>query len=229
MTHRFALIAFVIAALLFVLFPQIDLWFTGLFYDPQAGFVWQHSKALRVLYKTVPYIGWATAVALCVFIVLGFVQRRGPLRAYRKGALYLLLVLFLGPGVVVNELIKAHSGRARPSYSQPFGGPKAFTRAFVPADQCVRNCSFVSGHAAVGFYFLSFAFVFVRARRMWLVIGVALGSFVGLARIVEGAHFLSDVVFSGFSVYFVAALLHVLMFKRARAGADPTPVRDGDS
>ena len=124
MTHRFALIAFVIAAVLFVLFPQIDLWFTGLFYDPQDGFVWQQSTALRALYKAVPVIGWATAVALCVSIVLGFVQRRGPLHAYRKGAIYLLVVLLLGPGVVVNEVIKAHSGRARPSYSEPFGGPQ---------------------------------------------------------------------------------------------------------
>lgn len=227
MTHRFALIAFVIAALLFVLFPQIDLWFTGLFYDPQDGFVWQQSTALRALYKAVPVFGWATAVALCVSIVLGFVQRRGPLHAYRKGAIYLLVVLLLGPGVVVNEVIKAHSGRARPSYSEPFGGPKAFTRAFVPADQCARNCSFVSGHAAVGFFFLSFAFVFARARRIWLVVGVSLGSIFGLARIVEGAHFLSDVVFSGFSVYFVAALLHWLMFRRGSACAGPAKPREG--
>lgn len=226
MTHKFTLIAFVIAAVLFVLIPQIDLWFTGLFYDPQDGFVWQQSEALRALYKIVPYIGWTMAVALCGFIVLGFVWRRGLLRVYRKVAIYLLLVLVVGPGLVVNELIKAHSGRARPSYSEPFGGPKAFTRAFAPADQCARNCSFVSGHAAVGFYFLSFAFVFARARRIWLVVGVSLGSFFGLARIVEGAHFLSDVVFSGFSVYFVAALLHLLMFERGSACTGPAPARE---
>ena len=225
-THRRAAIAFVFAAVMFALYPQVDLWFTGLFYDPAHGFAWRESATLRALYKIVPYIGWVSFAVLCVVIALGFIRPDGRLRTYRKVAVYLLLVLFLGPGLVVNELIKAHSGRARPSYSQPFGGDKAFTRAFVPADQCERNCSFVSGHAAVGFYFLSFAFVFTAARRTWLVVGVALGSFFGLARIVEGAHFLSDVVFSGFTIYFVAALVDWLMFGRANARAEAASADD---
>ena len=43
-----------------------------------------------------------------------------------------------------------HGIRRHPQTSRP---------AFVPADQCDRNCSFPAGHPAIGFYLVSFAFL----------------------------------------------------------------------
>ena len=45
------------------------------------------------------------------------------------------------------------------------------------------------------------------ASRIWIWLGLIVGSFTGLTRIAVGAHFLSDVVFSFFAVYLVAALV----------------------
>jgi lipid A 4'-phosphatase len=65
----------------------------------------------------------------------------------------------------------------------------------------------------MGFYFLSFGYLFPRQRRRWLGIGLSLGGLIGLARIAQGGHFISDVVFSFFAVYFTAKLVYYLMRK----------------
>jgi lipid A 4'-phosphatase len=131
----------------------------------------------------------------------------------RRAALYLLLVMIVGPGLLVNTVFKDHWGRARPSQVEEFNGSKKFTRAAIPTDQCEKNCSFVSGHASVGFFFLAFAFVWPRRRILWLVTGTSLGLGIGLVRILQGGHFFSDVIFCGLVVYLTARLLYALMFR----------------
>src|SRR6202007_2501046 len=110
-----------------------------------------------------------------------------------------------GPGLVTNAILKDHWGRARPTQITEFGGTKAFTPALVPARQCERNCSFVAGHPALGFYLVSFGFLVPPPRRRVVeAIAIATGALFGAARIAQGGHFLSDVVFSGLVVYAVS-------------------------
>jgi membrane-associated phospholipid phosphatase len=116
----------------------------------------------------------------------------------------------LGPGLVVNTVLKDHWGRARPLQIEQFGGSRAFTPAPLPAAQCARNCSFPSGHAALGFSLLAFALLLPpgAARRLATAAALGVGVLVGLARIAQGAHFLSDVVYAGLVVYGTTAALH---------------------
>jgi lipid A 4'-phosphatase len=104
---------------------------------------------------------------------------------------------------------------------EAFGGERQFTPAFVIADQCERNCSFVSSHAACGFYFMTLGFVCSgrRARRAWFTGGALAGGALGAGRILQGGHFLSDIVFAGFFVFVAGALLHYLMFRERYAPA----------
>jgi lipid A 4'-phosphatase len=60
----------------------------------------------------------------------------------------------------------------------------------------------------VGFYFIAFALAFPRRRWRWLGLGLGLGAAIGLVRILQGGHFLSDVVFSGV----VNAMVFVLLY-----------------
>ena len=73
----------------------------------------------------------------------------------RRLAIFLLVVLFVGPGLIVNGIWKEHWGRARPFEVQNFGGEHQYTPPMQPAQECDTNCSFVSGHAAMGFYWIS--------------------------------------------------------------------------
>jgi membrane-associated phospholipid phosphatase len=122
----------------------------------------------------------------------------------------------VGPGLLANTLFKDHWGRARPVQIEAFGGTHRFTPAPLPAAECDRNCAFVSGHAALGFSLVSLAFLLPRgrSRRLGIAFALGFGALVGLGRIVQGAHFLSDVVYAGLLVYGTTALLYWWIFGR---------------
>lgn len=194
-------------ALLFRFVPEIDLWFSGLFYDPQRGFFLKNALPVQLSYVFFRYLPYAVIPALLWLLFASWRWGGARERPLRRSVLFLLVVLLLGPGLLVHQGLKDNSGRARPAQVEPFGGKRYFTPAFVFADQCEKNCAFVSGHAAMGFFFLAFAWVFQDRR--WLLYGGIIGALVGLGRIMQGSHFLSDIVFS-----FVAVLLTALLCAR---------------
>ncbi|HEX5515713.1 MAG TPA: phosphatase PAP2 family protein [Gammaproteobacteria bacterium] len=205
---------FLSSAALFLGFPQLDLLVAQLFYDPQRGFYLAKAAPVEGLYRAFAYAHFVVLLSLLSLLAAAY---RAPQRLSRRVIAYLFAVLLLGPGLLVNEVLKNHMDRARPRQITMFGGDKEFTPALVPADQCERNCSFVSGHAAIGFYLSALAWVAGRRRR-WLLGGIALGGLVGLCRMAQGGHFLSDIVFAFWSVYLTAALLAWPFFGRAAAG-----------
>ena len=69
------------------------------------------------------------------------------------------------------------------------------------------NCSFVSGDAAVGFSLI--ALYFVTKNKMFFYLSVTAGCSMGLIRILAGAHFLSDIIFSGL----VLLIINFIFFK----------------
>lgn len=196
--------SFLAFGLLFLLVPEIDLWASGLFYRVGDGFFL--APPLNPIHKAVPLLSTAIVVTLCAaWLIASLVSAA---QSLRKGLIYLLLVALLGPGLLVNTLFKDHWGRARPAQVENFGGHKAFSPAWVPGTQCQRNCAFACGDASVGFFFLAPAFILAKRRRAWLAVGLAAGGLLGLMRLAQGGHFLSDVIFSFYIVYFSAWLLH---------------------
>jgi len=175
--------------------------FSELFYAPGAGFTQIGAPWERVLYESVDWIVGA-AVVVSVGILLVGVLRNGPVGRRGKVAALLLVVLAVGPGLIVNGILKEHWGRARPRDVVEFGGDHRFTPAIVISDQCERNCSFTAGHPSAGFALAALGYAYVSRRRRWAVFAAAtgFGLLVGLARVAVGGHFLSDVLFSGFIV-----------------------------
>ena len=120
-----------------------------------------------------------------------------PARKHWRLALALwVLAGALGPGLLVNMGFKDNWQRARPYQVQAFGGPQQFTRAAVMTDQCNNNCSFVSGHVACGIFLASMMLVHRNRRIAWGIAGVASGLAIGFARMADGAHWLSDVLWA---------------------------------
>ncbi|MRJ02117.1 MAG: phosphatase PAP2 family protein [Epsilonproteobacteria bacterium] len=218
MGRKMVLTALILASLcpLFLLYPEIDLAVSSLFY--KGGFYLKDHPLALALYKATIWLTASIAVTLLFLLTVSLVTGREIVS--RRVLLYLLSTLILGPGLIVNVGLKNQMGRARPSQTTYFGGSKSFTPALVVADQCERNCSFTSGHAAAAFYLLAWVPLFSGPRR-WIVLAVALlwGWAVGIGRIVQGGHFLSDVFCSMVIDLLVAGGLYYLFFERRRDGA----------
>ena len=192
--------------LLFVYFPELDLIVSRFFYRDSgagapSGFTLASSSALYFFFKGVDVVSRIVLIAVIGFTIFFLWKKSNKFLP----AIVITFSLVLGPVLLVNGVFKDHWDRARPRELIEFGGSKKFTPAWFISDQCNRNCSFTSGHAAAGFSFV--VGHFVAASRIWIWLGLIVGSFTGLTRIAVGAHFLSDVVFSFFAVYLVAALV----------------------
>lgn len=201
---RIALAVFGLLAVLFIAFPQIDLAASGLFYQGDGQWLLSRDSAWLVLpYWGLPRLGQALLVALIVLLLLSFWQRFPKLKARRAAIGFLLVGGLLGPILLVDATLKEHSGRTRPVNTVNFGGSKQFTPAFIPADQCQKNCSFVSGHVATASFIMAFGWLGAPAvRRRWLLASIAFGGVFALVRMVPGGHFLSDTIFAWFATYF---------------------------
>jgi lipid A 4'-phosphatase len=201
---------------LFLLVPQLDLVTSGLFYAPGRGFFLRNWPPVGLLYRSVPWLAWGIAFVVGFGVTWLYLVERPLWRLDRRTLCFIVLSTALGPGLIVNSVLKDHWGRARPSQIEAFGGTRQFTPAPLPAAQCRRNCSFPSGHAALGFSLVAFAFLLPAgaARRRGVTAAFGCGAVVGLARVAQGAHFLSDVVFAGLIVYGMAATLHWWIVER---------------
>jgi lipid A 4'-phosphatase len=210
-------------AALFLVFPGIDLWASGLFYRAGDGFFLRDTLAMQAVYRLVPFV--TEGVVLLVLVAsLWWLFRGSPLLGLeRRKMAFLVLALALGPGLLVNTVLKDHWGRARPSQVVEFGGEKQFTPAPLPARQCDHNCSFVGGHAAIGFYLVAFAFLVPERRRRRIAEAAALaaGGLIGVVRIAQGGHFLSDIVWAGVLVWGLTWLLYWWVVERDGLAAPP--------
>ncbi len=194
---------FVVFAILSVLFADVDLWLTSQFWNPQQGFYLNDESWVQFFYNVFWFMPRAVIPLLLLALILPYFVKK--LAGTRKRSTFLLLVLLIGPGIIVHPLLKDNWDRPRPRDVQQFNGELQFTPAFIMTDQKGKNQSFASGHAAMGFYFMAFAWVF-RKRRLFIA-GLLIGTLVGAGRIVQGGHFLSDTLTSAFIVYFTCRVL----------------------
>lgn len=156
---------------------------------------------------------YGTLPGLCcgaagLVILLG--QKLWPrLAAWKRPAAVLALTLALGPGLLVNTLGKGYWGRPRPREIKAFGGTESFRRIISPGTPG-QGKSFPSGHPSMGYLFCAFFFIDQARRRRWAWLGggLAYGTLMGIGRMAQGAHFASDVLWSGGLTYLSAAVAH---------------------
>ena len=216
------LLATVAISLVAFAFPQIDLWASGLFYEPGQGFPLTHDSwllGLRTLGRVVPGI----VVAGLVVLVAMRVGKQQPLAQLSdRGLIFLAACMALGPGLLVNLVLKSYWGRVRPISTDVFGGSEPFTPAWWPWGGCHANCSFVSGEASTAIVLIAFAFVAPANWRRAIVVAALIWTVViSLNRVAFGAHFLSDVVIScGLTLAVILALKALIV---DRGGRRPAP------
>jgi len=196
---------------------DLDLAVARLFYFPQhpdGAWPLGHWWLWEATYKFAPLAG--AALALSAAVILGLATIRPRMVRPRLGAATLLLTLLLGPGLLVNVVFKDHWGHARPRQVIDFGGDMAYQPPLKPAF-AQEGRSFVCGHCSIGFSLLAFWFIFKRRwrRLAWgsLAVGTAAGLIIGVSRIAAGAHFLSDVLWSGILVFIAAWFAYYLLLR----------------
>lgn len=197
-------ISFLFLAVLFVTVPSIDLAVSGLFYDRNTGqWVANNNAVGDAIYGIFRYLPFFLVPVLLLTVISGFVPG-GIDKSLRKIWVFLLVTLLAGPGILVHSVFKEGFDRARPKNVEQFDGHKTFTPAFVISDTCTKGCnSFVSGHAAMGFWFMTLGWAL---GRRWFWSGVAIGVVLSISRITQGGHFLSDTLFAGYLCYFTFRL-----------------------
>jgi lipid A 4'-phosphatase len=203
---------------LLILLTDGDLRIMRRVYDLSAHWQAGNLAPWVTLYNYGPWPAIAvTATALLLLAASIWIR---PLRARWRVHAFLVLAMVLGPGLVVNTVFKDHFGRPRPHEIVEFGGSRAFHALGVPGKAPGR--SFPSGHASMGFYFLAFFYLnWRRSKRRalaFLAFALFFGGAIGFARMMQGDHFPSDVLWAGGFVFLVCHGLYVWLRPGGESG-----------
>ena len=183
------------------------------FYVPSLDTVTAHYFYLKGYFIKAPIFDWSTTliaalvIATCMIATLVFLVSwlRGR-KSTMIAALFIMLCFGLGPGLLVNGILKADWGRPRPHQTEYVAaGTSSYVRVWDVSDQCSHNCSFVAGDSSAALTFIAFAFLplALRWRRVIVVLSLSYFSYNGLLRIISGSHYVSDVLIGGLLIYLV--------------------------
>ncbi|MBI4179267.1 phosphatase PAP2 family protein [bacterium] len=224
-----------LGAVITILFDctQIDMAAAELFYSPQSPNPWPLGwhGLLSLPHGMAPWITTTLVLVGLAALAVG-VRRRND--TWRRTAIFILLSVAIGPGLIVNSVFKEHWGRPRPRDILEFGGRKQFAPAPFRGE---GGKSFPCGDSSVGFLFALGWWVWRRDRprraAASLAMGIATGAAVGLGRMAAGGHFLSDVVWSAFLSLAVAHVLYSYVLRIPAREAPllfrPIPKNEGES
>lgn len=218
----FALVTGAAVAILFTVFPDWDMAISSQFWDAsQRGFALAGAPWARTARSLANYIPWAFAAPAFAALMLKLIFPRAKMFMSARAAVLLAVTMALGPGLVVNGILKEHWGRPRPVHVDTFGGKDAFRSWYRTDGTCPGNCSFVSGEGALGFWLTAPAsLVPGPAGVVAMVAAVTFACVAGGLRIAFGGHFFTDVVFSGVLVVLIVVLARLWLYDRARPPTD---------
>lgn len=210
-----ALTIAVVVGVLFAVYPRLDIDISALFYDRQINlfdanvqpWVMNSREAARWLITLL-------VAPACLAVIGKLIMPHRRMLIGGRAALFVIVTLALGPGVLTNLVLKDHWGRARPIDVTELGGTFRFTPWWDPRGDCPTNCSFVAGEPSGAFWTLAPA---ALAPPQWRLVAyggaLAIGVAVGLLRIAGGAHFFTDVVFAGVLMFLLIWITHGVLFR----------------
>lgn len=200
----------------FYAFPGIDQAVSEWFYDDDDGFALQNSPTLRTLRSSAELLMRSIALmALFQIARLAWARRTSP------RLLWLLSCLIVGPGLLVNGILKAYWGRPRPRETDLFGGEAPYQKVWVISDWCESNCSFVSGEASSAFWLVAVALLLPRPyRTTGTILAAIYAAAVSFNRVAFGGHYISDVVLAWLLCALVFLVLARLLLTPPHAGSE---------
>ncbi len=209
------LLLLIALALLFALWPGLDLAATRFARSLAGGEFAPRDGSWSPLYHWMKPAFFALGIGVILLGLASWRLQRPLLGITPRRAFFVVASLVLIQGLVIDLYLKGSFGRARPRELEAFGGEFLFTPFYMVSEACQKNCSFVSGHAGMAFSFLALSFLPKSRRNRLLALGAALlfGLVTGWMRVVQGGHFLSDVLFAGMVVFGLTWLMALLCLR----------------
>lgn len=209
------LLVLCVATIMAFAVTDLDITSARWFYHPGQNNPWPVANVpvWSFFYASAPWITGSLAIAGTAALIAGLLRKEA--RQFRTHGLFILLCVALGPGLIVNGILKDHWGRARPRQIVEFGGKYPYTQPLVPSD--AHGKSFPCGHCSVGYLYGAGWWLWRRqypkAAALSLLTGLALGTLLGFGRLAAGAHFLSDNLWSGLFAFGVAHVLYYYVLR----------------
>ena len=207
------------AALLIVEQFRIDWRVSNIFFDSELGRFplrddWFLEKVVHVGIKNaVVGVGLLVLTGWLASFWLEWLARWRPL------LLFLFVAMVLSSSAV--SLIKSVSGKHCPYDLEQYGGTVPFVGLLeqLPTGVKPGKC-WPGGHASAGFCLFAFYFVALKLGRqrmaaVMLAGSLLLGLVLGMARVVQGAHFVSHNLWSALICWLVVLALYEVLLRRA--------------
>ncbi len=209
-----ALVAYVgltaLTLAVFALWPRLDLVVAHYFYDG-GGFIGHEvlDRLGRDFFRVTPFVVLAAFAGLYLARRFGYAPPWAP---SGRAVIFLIATIAIGPGLIVNLGLNP-----RPVQTQEFNGPSPFMPWYETNGACEKNCSFVSGEAATGFWMVAPASLLpLPWRGPGIVAAFAFGIGASLLRMAFGGHYLSDVLLGGLAALIVIEVARRLIWPRGQ-------------
>jgi membrane-associated PAP2 superfamily phosphatase len=196
-------------------YTGLDLAMPAHFYESgAANGGWKYGRLFPwgFLYKYGEYISIAPGLWALVALFRAFARGKG--LEYVRSACILSLTMILGPGLLVNGLLKPYWGRPRPADIVQFGGTSEY-RSFLQPGGPGAGKSFTCGHCAAGFALTALGTMrSVRPITAIVCVGAGLvfGGLLSATRLVQGGHFPTDIIWSAALTLIIVVGLSYLVF-----------------
>lgn len=190
------------------LITKLDQTVAFMSYNQDAHFFYgYYSQICDLVYRIVPYL---VLFILILPVILLFTKKYSS-RELLRLTLINYLSLFMSVGLIINLTFKPYWGRPRPrDFTSNISNYRDFWQINWHRSE-IEN-SFPSGHASVGF-FLGLPFYSLTRQKKYLILSCVSGGGIGLVRILQGGHYVTDVLFAGIIVFAVHYIIMILVDK----------------
>jgi membrane-associated PAP2 superfamily phosphatase len=210
-----------LALLLAFVYPSsgIDAWLTARFYDANTlTFPLRSDWFLeRILHQGLKELMVLISLVMLGLWMLGFklgaYARQKWLLDYHQQFLWVFVAMLVSTSAIA--ILKHASNYACPWDLMVYGGNKVLIPLFgsLPAGATPGHC-FPGGHASGGFALIAFYFAFrenvPKLSRAGLIAAIVVGSVMGWAQMMRGAHFMSHNLWTAWIVWMIVLGLYLL-------------------
>jgi lipid A 4'-phosphatase len=210
-----------VVGLVFGLYPQLDLMISRPFFEyvdaSHNVFALRFYPPLMVTRDLALWIPTLLIIPSVIALLGKLILPRRRMPIPGRAVLFLIVTLALGPGLLVNGLLKDHWGRPRPVDVTQFGGKQHFVAWWDPRGDCESNCSFVSGDVSGAFWTIAPAALTPPPwRALAYSAALTLGTGMAIFRVMAGGHFFTDVVFAGVFTFLIVWFSYALIYRWPR-------------